>query len=177
MSRPSTRTRIAACFLSLLCLAQISQGQTRHFRGHKEIIPYTLKLPAIDKVELLKVKAIEGIWSRIGPVETSKVIEGSEAQKIASLWRAQTFRSYSSICHNPVYAIRFYSAGRPIVYASLCWMCNNIGFITPQFDFTQGFNGESRRGQDLLQIFRRAFPESKGELGWFERLPVRHRPL
>ncbi|MBC7909533.1 MAG: hypothetical protein H7Y30_03470 [Pyrinomonadaceae bacterium] len=150
---------LSCCLLLMLLQASTGAGQSRRFNGNKEAKPYTLNLPAIDKVELMKLKS-EGDgreWS----VENSKMVDGVEAQKIAASWRSQTYYPNSAICHYPGYAIKFYARDKVIVYASLCWECNNIGFITPDLKGTQGFGGDDKKGQQLLQMFRTAFPESQ----------------
>jgi len=128
-------------------------------RGQAEWLPvqYTRKLPRIDKVELQKIQP-KDMW--IGTILGSKTLEGKEARRIASLWRAQKFRSYSAICHEPVYGIKFFSKGRLILYASVCWDCNNIILQEPQLKSggKQGFNGESKMGRRLLEEFMRIFP-------------------
>ncbi|MFL6207415.1 MAG: hypothetical protein ACJ74W_01105 [Pyrinomonadaceae bacterium] len=150
-------TRIALCSLLLLCLCPVILCQTRRFKGNQEVKPYTHNLPVVDKVELLELKLRGDLWD--GESQASKIVEGNEAQKIASLWRTQTYNSYSAICHNPAYAIKFYSQGQLRVFATLCWDCDNIRFITPKLEKTQGFDGGGQKGQHLLQLFRTAFPK------------------
>ena len=150
---------LICCLLLMLLSASTSPPQSRRFSGNKEAKPYTQNLPAVNKVELLKLKKRGDLWE--GEIESSKMIEGSEAQKIASLWRRQTYYPYSAICHFPGYAIKFYSREKLIAYATLCWECNNIGFEMPDLKRTQGFGGKDRKGQQLLQVFRTAFPETK----------------
>ncbi len=149
----------AVCLVCLFCLAPDNKGQTRRFRGDKESKPFTSGLPQIDRLELLKVKTY-GISGRIDIV-SSKTIEGDEARSIASLWRAQSYRPYSSICHFPGYGLKFYSQGKLLVHTNVCWECNNFSFVTPNLKGTRGFDGKSKNGQALLQVFRAAFPESQ----------------
>jgi len=130
-------------------------GQTPRFRGPKEFLPYTRNLPRIDKIELLKLELKDDRWD--GEVAALKVLKGAEAQKVASLWRRQTYTSSLSACHEPAYAIKFYSRERLIAYASVCWSCNSIFFITPNLHRTQSFLGGNARGEQLSEIFRLAF--------------------
>jgi hypothetical protein len=125
--------------------------------GAKNVpLRYTRRLPRIDKVELQKVQSAElGVRS----VEEVKVVEGTQAEAIAALWRSQNFRSLSPECHQPAYAIKFYARGKLLLYASLCWDCDNIDFIEPTLNASQGFNGSSRKGQALLALLRRSFPQ------------------
>lgn len=156
--------RFSLALLLLLCgPGPAALGQSQRYLGHKEFLPYTRHLPAIDKVELLKLKLINqeanGVideqWN--GEIEATKVMTGVEAQKVASLWRAQTYNQSLSACHEPAYAVKFYAKGKLIVYASVCWACNNISFITPKSTRTQNFLGEDKWGDQLYNTFRLAF--------------------
>jgi hypothetical protein len=130
-------------------------GKTPRFRGRKEFLPYTRRLPAIDKVELFKLELKDDRWE--GKIADSKVLKKAEAQKVASLWRGQTYTSNDSACHEPAYAIKFYNRGKLIAYASVCWGCNSIFFITPNLHRTQSFAGGDKRGDELSEVFRLAF--------------------
>jgi hypothetical protein len=118
---------------------------------------YTKKLPAVDRIELQKLKPSEFEFKG---VEKSKTIEGVEAQTFASLWRAQTFHQMGAFCHYPVFGIKFYFRNGTIMHASICWECNNIVVLEPNLkpNVTQGFAGESKLGRKLLAEFKRTFP-------------------
>jgi hypothetical protein len=156
MRRPIQIASLAWCLLLLSSLSPIGEAQSRRFRGNKEAKPYTVSLPAVDKVELLSLGQQAEMWD--GKIVASKTLDGGEARKVAALWRAQNYRSISAICHYPAFGIRFYAQGRLLAFATLCWECDNIGFIAPRLDRTQGFDGEGKKGQELLRIFRAAFP-------------------
>jgi hypothetical protein len=128
------RCRILALLL-MLCLVPGVMGRAPRFRGRKEFLPYTHNLPAIDKVELFKLELKDDRWD--GQMTASKVLRGAEAQRLASLWRRQTYTSNLAACHEPNYAIKFYSGEKLIAYASVCWSCNSIFFITPNLRRTQ----------------------------------------
>jgi len=115
---------------------------------------FTTKLPPIDKIELQEVEANE-LW--IKRVLATKTIEGREAQSVARLWRSQKYGGMGAACHNPVYAIKFYSQGKPIAYASLCWECKNIIFVESDLNDSLGFAANSARGRQLLTVFKKAF--------------------
>ncbi len=139
--------------------SNITVAQSRRFLGNEEAKLFTRNLPTVDKVELLKLKKNGDLWN--GEIESSKMVEGVEAQKTASLWRTQNYLPDSAICHYPGYAIKFYFKDKLIAYATLCWECNNISFETPNLKRTQGFGGRDKKGQQLLQVFHTAFPEAK----------------
>jgi hypothetical protein len=114
----------------------------------------------IDKVELFRLKEGErDQWD--GGIEASKILKGAQAQRIASLWRKQTFNDHLSACHNPGYAVKFYSKGKLLAYASVCWSCNSIRMLTPDLERTQSFEGYNKRGEQLEGLFNEAFAETK----------------
>ncbi|MDQ1636806.1 MAG: hypothetical protein QOF62_145 [Pyrinomonadaceae bacterium] len=124
--------------------------------GAKNVpLRYTRRLPPVDRVELQKVQPSE---LGIKAVEAVKILEGREAAAVAALWRTQNFRSSSADCHQPPFAIKFYSHGKLLLYASLCWECDNIDFPEPGNLGSQGFRGSSRKGQELLNMLRKSFP-------------------
>ena len=116
---------------------------------------YTRRLPSVDRVELQTLKSHEML---IESVQATKVMEGADARRIASLWRRQKYRSFSADCHYPAYGIKFYSRGKLLLYASVCWQCDNIAFIEPKGRYRpQGFDGTSRAGKELLELFEKSF--------------------
>ncbi len=147
-----------SCSIVIVCAALITVAQSR-FPGNKEAKPYTVNLQSVDKVELLELQRKGDVWN--GGIKSTKTLEGVEAQKVASLWRSQTYLPYSAICHLPAYAIKFYSQDKLLVYATLCWECDNIRFKTPDLTQTQGFGGGDKKGQRLLGVFRKAFPSTE----------------
>jgi hypothetical protein len=117
----------------------------------------TKKLPVIDKVKIIKVKP-----GQLGfeYVISKKKLKGKEAEAFAALWRSQTFLPDSAMCHTPGFAIKLFSKGELIVYASLCWDCNTIEFFTPELSgsFYQGFQGDNKKGQAMLNFLTKALP-------------------
>src|SRR5882724_1217175 len=152
--RKMNRNHMLICLL-VLCVVPAVVGQTPRFRSPKEFLPYTRNLPRIDKIELLKLALKNDRWD--GEITASKILKGNEAQKVASLWRRQTYTSNLSACHEPAYAIKFYHREKLIAYASVCWSCNSIFFIEPNLHRTQSFAGGDKRGEQLSEIFRLAF--------------------
>ena len=124
-------------------------------RPRKSAVRYTSRLPRIDKVELQKFKPAE---MSIASILATKTFEGREAAGIASLWRTQNYRFRTPDCHYPVYGIKFYYRGKQILYASVCWDCDNIDFMDPRLGFRQGFDGQSKRGTHLFKLFKRELP-------------------
>lgn len=152
--------RLALTLLLVLCIVQgTNAAQRRRFMGHREFRSVTRNLPAIDRVELLKLKIEDLRW--YGKIEAVKSLQGAEAQKVAALWRRQTYNQNMGVCHEPNYAIRFYAQGKLLAYASICWSCNNIYFFTPKSKRTQSFAGYDIRGEQLSEIFRLAFTQTE----------------
>jgi hypothetical protein len=150
--------RLTFALLLSLAIVPAAAGQSHRFMGKKEFLPYTRNLPAIDRVELLKLELKDDRWN--GKIESSKVLKGTKAQRVASLWRKQTYNQSDSACHEPAYAIKFYSRRRLLVYATVCWACNNMFFMTPELKRTQNFEGGNKLGEQLYEIFRLAFAET-----------------
>ncbi len=147
-------TRILTLLL-IICIVPGVFGRTPRFQGRKEFLPYTRKLPVIDKIELLKLELKDDRWD--GEIAASRVLKGTEAQRVASLWRRQTYTSSISACHEPTYAIKFYFREKLIAYATVCWSCDSMFFVTPDLRRTQSFAGGDKRGEQLSEIFRLAF--------------------
>jgi hypothetical protein len=116
---------------------------------------YTRRLPAVDKVELQKLKQSE---MRIESIEATKILGGKQARHVAALWRGQRFRSRSPDCHYPAYGVKFYSRGKLVLYASLCWECDNIILLEPSLGEKQGFDGDSPAGKRLLELLKTSVP-------------------
>jgi hypothetical protein len=148
--------RFTFALLLLLSIVPASMAQPRRFTGRKEFLPYTRNLPAIDRVELLKLELKDDRWWN-GKIEASKVLKGTEAQRVASLWRKQTYTQSDSACYEPGHAIKFYSRRRLLVYATVCFACSTMFFMTPNLKRTQNFEAGSKLGEQLYEIFRLAF--------------------
>jgi hypothetical protein len=142
------RCAILLCFmLAISCPAQS--------RRNSVVAGLTGRLPAVDKIELQEVEG-EELW--IKRVLRTKTIEGRDAQAVARLWRSQKYYVAGDACHLPVYAIRFFSQGKSIAYATLCWECKNIFFVEPKINDAPGFAANRPRGRQLLAVFKKAFP-------------------
>src|SRR6185295_14703884 len=112
---------------------------------NRKTLPYTKRLPPVDRVELALI-GDQGEMGTIRSIAAVKIVEGAQARSIASLWRSQTFdHNYSAGCHEPPYAIKFFSQGKVVLYASICWACSNIVILEPQLA-GQGFNSNGRAG-------------------------------
>jgi hypothetical protein len=156
MKKRITFTLTVGCLLMLCWMDGAAKSKARQFRGNREAKPFTYNLPKINKVELLHLEEHAEGWN--GKIEASKILSNTEAKTVASLWRALPYKSLSATCHNPAYGIRFFAGDKLLVFATICYDCDNIRFDTPELGRTQGFYGDSKKGQQLLEIFRTAFP-------------------
>jgi hypothetical protein len=160
-SETPTRHRLTAIALLIVCgTATAPDAQTRRYHGRKEYLPYTRNLPRIDRIELFKLKLNRhDEWD--GAIIASKTLGGTAAQKLASLWRRQTYNESESACHNPGWAIKFYAREKLLAHATVCFSCNNISMITPDLPTRQNFGGYEPIGEQLEQMFSDAFAAGK----------------
>ncbi|MDX6696469.1 MAG: hypothetical protein QOF02_4072 [Blastocatellia bacterium] len=154
MSRAAKKACGGLCVLMLLfCAAQA--GLAQRSLTNKQARQYVRQLQAIDKVEIAQFDSDPEVRDR--EVVGRKVIEGAAARRLAALWRAQAYAPDRAMCHDPSYAVRFYAKGKELFYASVCWGCNNILFFAPDFIGGLHFEGESRSGERLREMFQGAF--------------------
>ena len=113
----------------------------------------------IDRVELLSIEYEKG---EIVRVISTKSLERREAQSVFSIWKQQKLQGSSpSACHVPAYALQFYLNGKLVMFATICWGCRNIDFITPRHKLWVRFQSDSKAGQRLKRIFVEAFPNDQ----------------
>jgi hypothetical protein len=112
-------------------------------------------LGAIDRVEVL---SIDDSGQDSGPILGTRTLKGARAQQVAALWRKQRFTGPSaSACHQPPFAVKFYSGNKVMLYATVCWGCSNVGFIVPDRKYRVKFLADSANGQLLYETFKKAF--------------------
>ena len=150
----------ATSFAIVVCAVTNCGQRAERYKGSAEARPLTRELPSIERIELMELQRVGDLWN--GEIKASKMIEGTEAQQVASLWRTQSYLRDSPFCHFPAYAIKFFLGEKLIAYASLCWECDNIEFLDPKVKDYVGFAGKSASGQHLLSVFTSVFPETKG---------------
>ena len=112
-------------------------------------------LGAMDRVEVL---SIDDSGQDIGPVNGIRSLTGARAQQLATIWRRQRLSGPSSAaCHNPPFAVIFYSGKKVVLHATVCWGCSNVDFIVPERKYRVKFQADSANGQLLYETFRKAF--------------------
>ena len=166
---------LCTILLAIVVCAFTNCGQhQKPYEGSAEARPFTQNLPSIDRVELMELERVGDLWN--GGIKASKVIEGTAAQQVASLWRTQTYLPDSPFCHFPAYAIKFFLGEKLIAYASLCWECDNIEFLDPKVKDYLAFGGKSASGRHLLSghspapSLKPKAPRIEGALGKLSRV-------
>jgi hypothetical protein len=95
-------------------------------------------------------------------VDATKLVVGQEAREFAMVWRRQRFQGYSpTACHQPPYAIKFYFRGKVVLFATICWTCDNVTFIVPHRKAWVAFVSDSREAVRLKEMFQKAFPSDR----------------
>ena len=98
----------------------------------------------------------------IEKVNSTKSLDGEAAREILRTWRKQRFIGKSfSACHQPPYAIRFYSKGKTVLFATICWACSNVTFIVPDVKYWVEFPADSEEARLLREVFIKAFPSEQ----------------
>ncbi|HVJ18787.1 MAG TPA: hypothetical protein VM686_25370 [Polyangiaceae bacterium] len=115
----------------------------------------------VDRVDALRIDPTVRVQSigdfvRSGLIGLPVQITGSDAQKIAELWRALR-PAEQARCHIPPYGLRFWNGSAMIVECSLCWECNNaFGFVGEEpCGFT--FDANALPAAALLMQLRNVF--------------------
>jgi hypothetical protein len=128
------------------------------FSGKKvneEALPYTSKLPEIDKIEVYQLDTTaEGHVERVIRTHT---ITGKDAQDLAKLWRKQDYDfHYAAACFDPAYAVLFWHGDSLVVEGQICFNCAQILFTkkVTKLDITdacayQGFNVRTEQAHAL----------------------------
>ncbi|MBX7224224.1 MAG: hypothetical protein K1Y36_30195 [Blastocatellia bacterium] len=144
------RTLIIVCIL----LLGVISGQAGQ-QINQAARPLTKQLPAVDRVEL---QAVRTSGFGFNKVEQTKTLTGQQAKQVAQLWRRLSYAQVGSACHQPIYAIKFFAGEKLLAYASLCYYCQNIDFVTPKLSDTQGFRPKTAGARKLRKILQRSFP-------------------
>ena len=148
-----------ALLVLMIIPAIFVQAQTNRRRSQAKASFRAPILRNIDKVELM---SIESRMGNVEKVDATKLVEGREAQNILAVWRKQKFSGYSAAaCHQPPYALRFYSKGKVVLFATVCWACHNVTFIVPDTKHWVDFKSDSQAAKLLREVFEKAFPSEK----------------
>jgi len=164
---------LGICVISLIALGgtvywkskDIGRAYIRH-----TISISTTDLAACDRVDVFHVNSKDVEKSTgfpVRPYESEVQILGKkyflkgDAEIIAALWRKQRFDyNYQALCHEPGYALRFYSGRSLLFETSVCFHCSNF-YITNMFgSMWWGFDTSTPESAELLRKFQEIFPDS-----------------
>jgi hypothetical protein len=124
--------------------------------------PASSHAPAVRNIDEVELMSVESRMGAIERVTATKLVRGREARNILSVWRRQRFGGRSAaMCHEPPYALKFYSKGRVVLFATICWACHNVMFDVPETKDAVAFAADSRSGKMLREIFEKAFPSER----------------
>lgn len=93
-------------------------------------------------------------------VHGKKTLRGDEAKQVHDLWRyLRRGRTFSAMCHDPGYVLRFWKDGKLILETSVCWSCHN--YTLPIWILgrpTYGFDSTREDAKELLALLRMHVP-------------------
>ena len=90
-----------------------------------------------------------------------KTVSGSDAEALATLWRAQVFgHDYQALCHEPAYGFRFFRGSTLKFETSVCFHCSNFYVTALGGSSWWGFDSRASQAEQLLKRLQEIFPES-----------------
>jgi hypothetical protein len=147
---------------------------------YTEALDYGPFLPPVNKVDVILLGGIQKSKEQTGFMETAisdyvilgqKTLDGKEAEGVAQIWRyVPQNPHYSALCHDPLYALRFWKDDKKICEITICWHCSNFGLTVPG-DFLPlgdrefGFDSKSAAAVALLNKLKQVvpFPVAQGK--------------
>jgi len=133
---------------------------------------YGPRLPPVDQVDVLLLSGIQKSKEQSGFMETriadyniagKKTLVEKQAEEVAQIWRFVPQNSrYSALCHEPLYALRFWKDGKVLCELTICWHCSNFGLTVPgdlpMGDRELGFDSRSPAAIALLNKLKEIVP-------------------
>jgi hypothetical protein len=182
---------VAALIVILLGIVNSAAAQARRQRKKPKVIqvtypieypadpetPFykmTVRLPAVDKVELLYViprrkdhtsetqpNTVEREEPSFGQVEITaqNTLSGEAAEDFAAQWR-KLLRGPGAGCFAPAYGIRFWAKDQILLETNVCYHCRNLLLPGNRNTEIWGFNAEGKSGKELLKRLKELLPES-----------------
>lgn len=141
---------------------------------------YASKLPECDRIEVFLLNGnVQGEggdstfpirpYNKFSKITKKQEINGDEAKKLCSTWRALTFDMWSqSMCHFPIYGLRFYKDDKLQFETSVCFDCSNFYFSRDgEKTLWHGFRVKDASGKALIASLSKIIPhpekQKKGE--------------
>jgi hypothetical protein len=146
-----------------ICALFVSTNNCFAQNDKRKFLSSTKRLPAIDKVEIIKLHKSPEEQNAPSDVVGTSFVKGKKAKRIAAVWRKLKWNfEGQAACHEPGYRVKFYSKGKLLVYANVCWSCNNVSFVAPEgINAQPTFDGYSPRGEALEELFAREFRDKE----------------
>jgi len=125
----------------------------------------TPPVDAVDEVEVvvldaLRPDSVTGYLEAAAKADAPRAkVLGQAAQHIATLWN-ELRPGEQDRCHIPPFGLRFFSGGRLLLEASLCWECNNIFGKVGTRDFSFEFDASAPSSKALLARAREAVTDA-----------------
>ncbi|MBI3876886.1 MAG: hypothetical protein HY300_13200 [Verrucomicrobia bacterium] len=122
------------------------------------------RIAAVDD----KVQADLGLPLRAsGPVTlkilAGKTLTGMETTQFLGAWRTlHTGWSFSGLCHEPAYQLRFFNDARLIAETSVCYKCQNFSVRTPGGWRFCGFDTQNEAGRRVFNLLTNHVPLAAG---------------
>ncbi len=118
-------------------------------------------LPTIDAVEIVDLRGVrvnhrvvDEYMANARAAPTWR-LDGSDAQRIATLWRSLPAGEQAR-CHIPPFGFRFFAAGHVVAEASVCWQCNNLSGTAGDRRLFFEFDSSAPPARELLAAAERA---------------------
>jgi len=119
-------------------------------------------LSRIDAVEVVSLRGLlpNGVSEYMAAAKDARRVRitGTEAQRIAELWRTLP-EGEEMRCHIPPFGLRFFAGDDLVCEASICWRCNNIFGQAGADEVFFEFDGSLAPSRALLKACENALVE------------------
>lgn len=145
----------------------VNRPTRRIMTGYSALATITpSSLPGIDAVEVVSLRGLNPnrVSEYMAVAKDARWVRlvGSEAKRIAEMWRALPDGEQAR-CHVPPFGLRFFAGSKLVCEASICWQCNNIfGRAGADEDFFE-FDGSLTASRELLTACEVALGEVAAE--------------
>lgn len=123
-------------------------------------------LPGIDAVEVVSLRGLypDRVNEYMAAAKEARRVRlvGSEAERIAQIWRALP-EAEQKRCHGPPFGLRFFAGNELVCEASICWRCNNIFGQASADEIFFEFDGSLALSRELLKACESSLGESAAE--------------
>ncbi len=165
----------ASCVVMLASCATNAQRVRDIGRTELAGLQLTAELPPVNRVEINRIAAgdvpvvsFSGLpLQGQGPVSlkvlAGKTLTGAEATQFLGAWRTlHTSWSFSGLCHEPAYQLRFFNDARLVAETSVCYKCQNFSVRTPDGWRFCGFDTQNEAGRRVFNLLTNHVPLAAG---------------